>query len=76
MFQKPPSWKMKIANLLLKGPTKYNNQKADFVFSYGGKITQIIQNIGVKPAQVIEIPTGNCRRMVTQTPRRLQIVNV
>lgn len=58
MFQKPPSFKTKLEYLLLRKPVKWISQNADYVFSYGGKITDIIKNIGVKSANIIEIPTG------------------
>jgi len=42
-----------------KKPTLYNTLKADYVFSYGGKISEIIENkIGVTKNKIIEIPTG------------------
>ncbi|MDP1803506.1 MAG: glycosyltransferase family 4 protein, partial [Bacteroidota bacterium] len=43
---------------LLRKPVKEISQKADIVFSYGGKITEIIKSIGVDPKQIIELPSG------------------
>lgn len=42
MFQDLPSFSQKLQAQLLKRPTKWNNQNADVVFSYGGKISEII----------------------------------
>ena len=58
MFQKPLNWRMRMQHWLLKSPVIWNNRHADFVFSYGGKITSLIQSIGVSPNRIISIPTG------------------
>ncbi|MGB1032924.1 MAG: glycosyltransferase family 4 protein, partial [Flavobacteriales bacterium] len=58
MFQDAPNFKTKLQHFLLRGPVKFNNQHADFVFSYGGKITPIVESLGVKNDRIIEIPTG------------------
>jgi len=58
MFQQAPSFKVKLQHWLLRGPTKYNNKFADVVFSYGGYITPLVQQIGVPAERIIEIPTG------------------
>ena len=59
MYQTIPGWRNRFARMLLRGPVKFINQNADWVFSYGGKITEIITNqLGVRPDKVLEIPTG------------------
>lgn len=58
MFQKPPSFKGWLEQFLFRKPVKYNMLNADYVFSYGGKITELTKKIGVKEKQIIEIPTG------------------
>ena len=58
MFQIAPGIKTKLQQLLLRSFVKQISQQADVVFSYGGKITSIIQAIGVNPKQIIEIPSG------------------
>lgn len=58
MFQIAPETKAKLQQLILKLFVKTISQKADIVFSYGGKITDIIKSIGVNPKQIIEIPSG------------------
>lgn len=58
MFQPAPSFKVKLEHYMLRGPVKFNNQTADWVFSYGGRISPIIKSIGVDANKIIEIPTG------------------
>lgn len=59
MFQKPPDLKIKLQHfLLLRKPVQSISQKADVVFSYGGKITDIIKSIGVAPNKIFELPSG------------------
>lgn len=59
MFQRAPDLRSKIQQiLLLRKPVKQLSQRADVVFSYGGKITDIIKQIGVKPEKIIELPSG------------------
>ncbi|MFZ6050951.1 glycosyltransferase family 4 protein [Halocola ammonii] len=42
-----------------KEPTIFNSRMADIVFSYGGKISEILKKkTGVLPEQIYEIPTG------------------
>ncbi len=79
MYQRIPGWRNRFARLILRGPVKFTNQHADFVFSYGGKITEIVTHqLGVDRHKVADIPTGitedwvlskppqrdNCRRFV------------
>lgn len=58
MFQKPPSFKVRLERFLLRGPVKWNTLHADYVFSYGSKITMLIRSLGVSNKKIIEIPTG------------------
>lgn len=58
MYQSAPDKKSKFQQYLLKGPVRFNNLHADYVFSYGGKITEIIRSIGVPEDRIIEMPTG------------------
>lgn len=58
MYQPPASFKSRFEHWLLRGPVKWNSLKADFVFSYGGKISPIIKSLGVTANKIIEIPTG------------------
>ncbi len=58
MFQIAPEAKAKLQQFILRPFVKQISQQADVVFSYGGKITDIIKSIGVKPKHIIEIPSG------------------
>jgi glycosyltransferase involved in cell wall biosynthesis len=58
MFQIAPEAKAKFQQFLLRPFVKKISQQADVVFSYGGKITDIIKSIGVNPRHIIEIPSG------------------
>ncbi|MFN5296383.1 MAG: glycosyltransferase family 4 protein [Flavobacteriales bacterium] len=58
MFQKPVGLRMRLENMLLANPVKWNNVHADCVFSYGGKITDLIESLHVDRTKIIEIPTG------------------
>ena len=58
MFQIAPEAKAKLQQFLLRRFVKKKSQQADVVFSYGGKITDIIKSIGVNLKHIIEIPSG------------------
>lgn len=59
MFQPPPSKRIWLQQrLLLRNPVKWLSKNADVVFSYGGKITDIIMAIGVPKANIEIIPSG------------------
>jgi len=59
MYQTPPDWKTRLQHrFLLREPVRLISQKADLVFSYGGKITEIVKSLGVKEEQIVEIPSG------------------
>lgn len=58
MYQYTPSFKIKFQHILLRKFVKKLNNKADYVFSYGGKITNFIKDLGVTNDKIIEIPTA------------------
>ena len=59
MFQKPASFRSRLEQvLLLRNPVRFNIKHADYLFSYGAKITEIILSLGVPKAKLIEAPTG------------------
>lgn len=58
MYQKPPSFRAKFERLFLRKPVKWNTENADYVFSYGAKITGIIEELGVPTNKILEIPSG------------------
>lgn len=59
MFQPAPSFKLKIEqHLLFRGPVKFICNNAEYVFSYGSKIDDVIKSIPVEHSKIISIPTG------------------
>lgn len=58
MFQYSPNPKIKIQHLMLRPFVKMINRKADFIFSYGSKITEIITDLGVDKNKILEIPSA------------------
>lgn len=59
MFQRQPSFLSWMqARFLLQTPVKYIVKHADYLFSYGGKITPIIESLEVSKKRIIEIPSG------------------
>jgi glycosyltransferase involved in cell wall biosynthesis len=58
MFQKASKLIILIHQMMLKGPVKWMSLNADYVFSYGAKITDLIRNLGVRSDRIIEIPAG------------------
>lgn len=72
MFQTIPGWRNRFARLVLRGPVKFINQNADWVISYGGKITEIITGqLGIPKSKVFEIPTGIAEDwIVSKLPER------
>ena len=57
-FQIAPSFKNYLTQFLLRTPFRFITQSSDYIFSYGGKITEIIESMGVSQEKIIEIPTG------------------
>lgn len=68
MFQPAPDFSTWLRHLLLRGAVKWNNRNADYIFSYGGKITGIIEKLGVAREKIIEIPTGIEREWLRNEP--------
>lgn len=66
MFQPLPGFASGLKALLLKGPVKKLSQRADIVFSYGGKITDIIRSLGVKNSNIIECASGIEEEFIAQ----------
>ena len=58
MWQKPPNFRVFSKHLLLKPFVKWITKNSDFVFSYGSKISNIIEDIGVDSNKIIESPSG------------------
>lgn len=57
-MQKKAGFKMWLETLLLRYPLTQVNRRADYVFSYGGKITGYIKKLGIPTNKIIEIPAA------------------
>ena len=69
MFQQPPDFLSWIkAKLVLKSPAMYNIKNADYLFSYGGKITDLLLSLGVPKKRVLELPTGISAEWLVDAP--------
>lgn len=58
MFQKTRRLKTRLEQFMLKPPVVFMNRQADVVFSYGGEITNIIEQMGVMRKNIYEIGSG------------------
>lgn len=59
ILQKTNSFKNKIRKIMYMPLVNYLNQHADYVYSYGGKLTQMTQEaFHIPSSKIIEIPTG------------------
>jgi glycosyltransferase involved in cell wall biosynthesis len=61
MYQYSPNLKISLQHFMLRPFVKWNNNKADFIFSYGSKVTDIINNLNVPRNKVIELPSAISR---------------
>ena len=59
MFQRAANLRVKLEHLLLRPSFAKLTRDSDFVFSYGGKISEILrERLRVADERIIEIPTG------------------
>lgn len=58
MFQKAPSLRVKLEHLLLRPWVKWNLRNSDVIFSLGGKLTAIQQELAQPQKKIIELPIG------------------
>jgi glycosyltransferase involved in cell wall biosynthesis len=57
-LQKQANLKMALQSKLIGLPMKWLNRNADYVFSYGGRITELVRQIGVPMEKIIEVPAA------------------
>ena len=60
-------WLAQTANF--KIPVLYSMNNANYVFSYGGKISEIISELGFR-SKIIEIPTGIDKKWIKSSVRK------
>jgi len=58
MYQKAPNLKVKIEHLMLRPSVKSNCKRSDYVYSFGGKITDIIKSLGVAEDKILNQSNG------------------
>ncbi len=59
MYQELPNFTQKLKAKLLRKATKWNNEHADYIFSYGGKITELIlDRFNVDASKVLDFTSG------------------
>lgn len=59
MFQRKAGLRSRLeASLFLKPPAKFAITHADYLFSYGGKITSLLLSLGVDSHRIVSIPGG------------------
>ena len=56
MYQHSPSFKIKLQHYMLRPFVKKLSKKSDIVFSYGGKISNLIKDLGIPNNKIFEVP--------------------
>jgi glycosyltransferase involved in cell wall biosynthesis len=69
MFQKQANFKSLLQSYLLRGPVRWISKNADYVFSYGSKITNLIESLGINNNRIIEIPAGIEKDWISQVEK-------
>ncbi|MDX2248424.1 MAG: glycosyltransferase family 4 protein [Bacteroidia bacterium] len=70
MFQKPPSLRVMLEHRLLRGMAKYLSLHSDFVFSFGGKISQLLKEQGISEEKILENPIGIEAGWLVENPKK------
>lgn len=68
MFQKTQDVKDKLIQFMFRPAVVFNNREANVVFSYGGKISEIIKKIGVPEERIINIGSGIADEWILSAP--------
>jgi glycosyltransferase involved in cell wall biosynthesis len=58
MYQKQPNFKSELSKYMLRAKVKRIMKKSDFIFSYGGGITDIVRSVVGSDRVVVEVPAG------------------
>lgn len=58
MFLPVKGVKSRLSQFLFRNPVGFNMKYSDFVFSYGGFVTNTIEKTGINNNKIIELPTG------------------
>ena len=71
LFQPAYSLKAKVENQLLKPISRYILTNSDFVFSFGGKLDNIFEKIGVDEKRVLHQRNGVLASSILDQPRQV-----
>lgn len=74
MFQKQADTKSLLKSYVLRRPVRWITLNADYVFSYGSKITEIIKSLGTEVKRIVEIPAGIERDWIRDSQLKIQSV--
>ncbi len=70
MFQELPTLKMKLEGILLRYAALQSTKNADYVISYGGKLTAlIVEKLKILPSKILEIPSGTDKTPIQLTEK-------
>lgn len=58
MFQQAPNFNVRLQHQLFRKTVKWMCKNADQVISYGGKITSLVQKLGIPSTKIMESPMG------------------
>jgi Glycosyltransferase len=72
-LQHKADFKSKMEGMMLKWPLTLVNRKADYVFSYGGKITDYVRQLSVPDNRILEIPSAIEKDWMTADIRPSQV---
>lgn len=70
MYQTAPSLRVKAEYTLFKNSVKWNLRNADFVYSFGGKIDEILVGLGIKHDEVLLQSNGIEREWLLDSVRK------
>lgn len=70
MFQPQPGFMSWLkSRIVLRSPVLFNMRHADFLFSYGGKITGLLLEMGIAKSRILEIPAGISGDWINEAPK-------
>lgn len=73
MYQPPASFRSRLEGAMMRPAFQHHILHADFAFSYGGKITELLRNqIGIPSERILEIPGGVDQDWLAKEPSPVQ----
>lgn len=74
MYQPATDLKHKIAYTWLKKEASFNLLNADYVYSFGGKLTKLLAEIGVDTAKILEQSNGIDDSWLKESPSKNNVI--